>query len=264
MIRIPHLETNVTVACENRCAGCNHFVPMQVNRFKHSMILPSVLHRDLRNFGRIAHAEAWAAIGGEPTLHPELPLLLQIAKQSGVADRIEVWTHGMNLRTMPDDFWTAFDTLVVSVYPGKLSDDDIIWIGAACGEAGVALEIKDERRYPNFTRLLMPPSSPEATARRYADCWFKTYSRVLDNGFFYRCCTSPFIAPLLLGLPWGADGLWIDEHTTEEELRRFLDQREPAAGCTVCAGRNTVDAVPLPWREVRDPRAWIEASGGAA
>jgi hypothetical protein len=80
MIHLPHLETNVTVACENRCIACNHFVPLQVGRFKSSMVNPADFATDLFHFGRLAHADAWAAIGGEPTLHPGLVDILRIAR----------------------------------------------------------------------------------------------------------------------------------------------------------------------------------------
>lgn len=265
MIRLPHLETNVTIACQLRCVGCNHFVAPQVYRFKESMIAPVVLERDLRNFGRVAHADAWAAIGGEPTLHPKLPVLLQIAAESGVADVIEVWTNGIEIREQPADFWRWLSRLVVSVYPEKLTDDDLAWIAAKCGGEAVELVIKDERRHPNFTRLLEPePTDDGATQRKWHACWFKTYSRVLDNGWFYRCCTSPFIARVLYGMPEGTDALRVNESLTEADLHRFLGQQRFMESCRPCAGRNTESAVPLPWREVRDPAEWLRASAGIA
>lgn len=264
MIWLPHLETNVTVACQKRCVACNHFVPLQVRRFKQSMIPPEVLARDLRNFGRIAHTGAWAAIGGEPLLHPELPELLRIAKRSGVADVIEVWTNGLAMEDRSCGFLAHTDRLVVSVYPG-FPDGLLIDIKACTLEMGVELVVKDERSQPNFTQLLVPEGDTRETIqRRYEQCWFKTYSRVLDFGYFYRCCTSPFIPPLLMGLSWGFDGLWIDEETTEADLNRFLANPQYMPSCVRCAGRETPEAVPVPWREVPVPHEWIEASGGGS
>jgi GTP 3',8-cyclase len=263
MIRLPHLETNVTVACQNRCVACNHFVPLQLRRFKASIIEPAVLEVDLGNMARLAHAGGWAAIGGEPTLHPELPALLRIARRSRVADRIEVWTNGQELQQLPAAFWQQTDVLVVSAYPGKVTEDELVWLRARAAETGTEFVLKDERAAPNFTRLLRPPGDWHATVQhRYNACWFKTYSRVIDNGYFYRCCTSPFIAPLLLDLPWGFDGLRIDRRTSEAELQRFLDAPQYMPSCTRCAGRNTAEATPIAWREVPAPQAWLEASGG--
>ena len=246
MLTLPHLETNVTVACPNRCVSCNHFSPVQAYRYKQSMLAPEVLERDLRNFGRVAHAGAWAAIGGEPTLHPGLVELLDIATLSGVADTIEVWSNGQSVDRQPPEFWGAFDVLVISAYPGKITDEEIADIRARVAEHGGRVELKDERQHPNFSRLL---DNTGDVYEKWRDCWFRTYSRVLDDGYFYTCCTSPFIAPVMLNLPWGHDGLRVDEYLTEEKVSAFLNRTEPLAGCSQCAGRNTRWAVPQPWAE---------------
>jgi GTP 3',8-cyclase len=265
MIALPHLETNVTVACQNRCIACNHFVPLQVRRFKASMMDPAVLERDLRNMARISHAEAWAAIGGEPTLHPELPALLRVARRSRVADCIEVWTNGQDLQGLVPQFWEQCDRLVVSAYPGKVTERELRWLERRCSETGTQYVLKDEATAPNFTRLLVPKATRVGPVQeRYNRCWFRTYSRVIDNGVFYRCCTSPFIAPLLMGLSWGFDGLPIDASTTAARLQRYLDEPGYMMSCTRCAGRNTDEATAVPWREVSNPAEWVAASGGSA
>lgn len=263
MIRLPHLETNVTAACQNRCISCNHFVPLQLANFKRSMIDPRQMARDLAIFSQFVHVDAYGMLGGEPTLHPEIERLLYIAKASEVADRVELWTNGQTLRQMPESFWAAPDVIVVSAYPGKLTDDDLDWIRNRSAQARIGLEIKDERRYPNFTQLLEPKDTdPQATQRKYEQCWFKTFSRVLDNGYFYRCCTSPYIPKLLQNRPEGSDGLRVDQLLTEEKIARFLNQSTAMQSCTICAGRNTPSARPVPWREVKEPAAWLAASSG--
>lgn len=273
MIHLPHLETNVTIACTRRCTHCNHFVPAQVDRFKSSMVEPGAFQDDLLRFARIAHADAFALIGGEPTLHPNIDNLIAIATCSGIADVIEVWTNGERLRQMSVNFWERMPpvkkgdppfTLVVSAYPGVLTDEDLQWITEKCARTGHPLHIKDERHYPNFTRLLVPNepayTCDEATQRRYQQCWFKGYSRVLDAGHFYRCCTSPFIPQLLQGRAVGADGLCITDQTTSADVARFLAQPGFMESCRRCAGRNTDEAVPVAWGEEKDPAAWTQKS----
>jgi hypothetical protein len=111
--------------------------------------------------------------------------------------------------------------------------------------------------------LLKPePSDARGTQATYDQCWFKTYSRVLDNGYFYRCCTSPYIPKLLQSRPEGSDGLRVDEQLTEQQVFDFLGQRTAMESCTICAGRNTPSARPVPWSEVKDPQAWLNASSG--
>lgn len=260
MIRLPHLETDVSYACENACASCNHASPYRVGP-RPSMIRPEDVERDLWYFTKVATADAYAMIGGEPTLNPWLVEILDAARRSGVAPMLEVWTHGQSLKRMRPSFWTAFDRLVVSIYPGKHDDESIAWIETKCREEEVELVLKDERRYPNFSRLLEPrPTDEAATLAKWKACWFRGFSRVLDRGFFWTCCTSPHLSTRILGLPNGADGIAV-EGLTEERLLAFLESPTPLKSCAICCGRNTESSIPVPWQEVRDPQEWLRASG---
>lgn len=260
---LPHLETNVTLACQNRCIACNHFVPMQIGRFAESMIPVHVLGVDLANMARLVHVEAYALIGGEPTLHPEIDTLLELAVASRIARTVQVWTNGQSLRRLSDKFWYLVQELVVTAYPGKITEEELHWIQQRCLDSKTIFRLNDERNHPNFTQLLEPkPTAGRVTEDKYKACWFKTFSRVIDWGVFYRCCTSPFIPQLLQSRPVGSDGLVINEDTTEEMLQEFLDRPTAMESCHICAGRNTPSARPIPWEEIRDPRAWLNASSG--
>jgi GTP 3',8-cyclase len=265
VIQLPHLETNVTAACQNRCISCNHFVPLQVSSFKKSMLDPAVMERDLAIFSKLVRVGAYGMLGGEPTLHPAIADLINVAVRSEIAQVVEVWTNGQTLLDMPNSFYRALrnQRIVMSVYPGKLSDQEIIEIAALCLSVDVELQIKDERNYPNFTQLLESvETNDQQTQQKYEQCWFKTYSRVLDNGFFYRCCTSPYIPKLLQNRLEGSDGLAVTEDLTEGDITRFLTDPIAMKSCTICAGRNTPSARPVSWREVKDPSEWLAASSG--
>lgn len=265
MLHLPHLETNVTAACQNRCIACNHFVPMQVAQFKQSMIPVQQMERDLRLFSKLVHVGAYGMLGGEPTMHPQIADLIYVAVQSRIGDIVELWTNGQTLHQMNERFWGEMrgQRIVMSVYPGKMTDDDIVRVTVLCETHGVELSVKDERRYPNFTQLLEPKdTAPAETQAKYRACWFKSYSRVLDNGFFYRCCTTPYIPKILQGRPEGSDGLRVDESLTEQQISEFLNSPTAMQSCTICAGRNTPSARPIPWSEIKDPSAWLAASSG--
>jgi hypothetical protein len=269
MITIPHLETNVATACQLRCVSCNHFVPMQVPQARENMATAAQMESDLGHLARVLRADAYGMLGGEPLLHPRLPDLLAVSRASGISGRVEVWTNGIRVRRMGREFWRAadgrpaFERLVVSVYPGTLDDAELGWIAGRCRDEGVELVVKDERAVPNFERLLEPaPTGPEATAKKYRACFFKGFSRVVDRGVFYRCCTSPFIPKLLLGLPEGTDGIPV-AGITEEALRTFLAREAPMASCTICAGLDPHDRHHMRWTQVRDAEEWRRASAGA-
>jgi cyclic pyranopterin phosphate synthase len=264
MITIPHLETNVTVACQLRCVACNHFVALQAHEAKQRIADVGQIERDLGHLSKVLHAEAWGALGGEPLLHPQLLQVLEVVHRSGICDKIEVWTNGIAARRQPDKFWESphLDRLVLSVYPGTLPDTEIDWIKEKCASVALELWIKDERAVPNFEQLLEPVASlPAVTRRKYQGCFFKNFSRVIDNGYLYRCCTSPFIPRLLLGLPEGTDGLPV-ENVTEQQIEDYLSSSTPAVSCTRCAGLDPSVRRRVQWQEQRDAPAWLAASAG--
>jgi len=205
-------------------------------------------------------------LGGEPTLHTQLPEILEIVRESGICDQIEVWTNGILPARwfrfgVREDFWEAqWDILVVSRYEGRLSDDDVKNLTDGCNYHDKQIEIKDERTWNNFRTNLEPaPTDPETTKRKFDGCFFRQFSRVVNNGYFYTCCCAPHMPRLLQGRPEGSDGIPV-EGLTEVALQAYLTRSEPLGCCTICAGRDT--AKPVKWREERDPEKWIQASKG--
>lgn len=260
MIRIPHLETDVTVACQLSCVACNHMVSMwrQHGVWKAN---PDQIKKDLLHLSSFLHADKWGALGGEPLLHPELPLITRIVKDSGICDCVEVWTNGLLLEKMKDTFWySPIDVIVLSRYEGKLTDDQMGKIGELCYKAGFELEIKDERSWHNFrTNLESIPTDVDNTKKKFDGCFFKSFSRVVNNGHFYICCCAPHMPRLIQGRVEGSDGIPV-EGLTEDTLRAYLTRTEPLGCCTICAGRDT--AKPIQWAEERNPDKWIQKSKG--
>lgn len=261
MITLRHLETTVTVACQNRCVGCNAFVPLQVGAFRSAQVTPDALALDLAHVARVAHVARYALIGGEPTTHPHLEALLDVALASGIADQLELWSNGQGLVDRDLPWLSRLDRLVVTAYPNKVTDDELAWLACRCDVYGVVFELHDYRVTPRWLRLLEPPTDEATTQRKYDRCRNRQFNHVLDGGVFYRCCTSPFIPRLIQGRPAGSDGLPV-AGLTEAALRAFLDQDEAMESCRVCAhGSRDRGAA---WVEVGDPVAWVSASGGAS
>jgi GTP 3',8-cyclase len=260
MIHIPHIETDVTLACQLSCVACNHHVPLwRVRPSGPPMANPRQVAQDLGALSRVLHADAWGALGGEPTLHPELVRILGIVRVSGIADTVEVWSNGISLKKMPPKFWESFDRLVLSRYDGKIDDEHMAWVESRCRDRGVELRVMDERRAPNFKTLLEPaPTNAEETRTKFAGCFFRHFSRVANEGFFYTCCCAPHMPVLIQGRPHGSDGIAIDG-ITEQSLRAYLERTEPLGACAICAGRDT--AVSIQWSEEKRPLEWIRKSG---
>lgn len=256
---MPHLETDIGTACQLSCCGCNHLVPLwrEAGVWRSE---PEQVARDLNHLATIMHAGAWGALGGEPLLHPQLVDILKIARESKVADKIEVWTNGMLVVKQSWEFWQSFDVLVLSRYEGKLDDLEVERIAEKCAQQGVELVIKDERTWHNFrANLEAVPTNSADTRIKFDGCFFRQFSRVANRGYFFTCCCAPHMPQLLQNRELGADGIAING-LTEDGLQAYLLRSEPLGCCTICAGRDT--AKPIEWNEERDPVRWIEKSKG--
>lgn len=259
MILLPHLETDITTACQLSCVACNHHVPLW-RKAGPKQADPRQVELDLGHLSNFVHVDRWGALGGEPLLHRGLVEILEIVRLSRIADKIEVWTNGLLLPRMSDAFWGSFDTLVLSIYPGKHDEASLDWIQSKCADHGVEYSPRDERTNPNFRTLLeKEPTSEEDTRAKFAGCFFRHFSRVANWGYFYTCCCAPHMSTLVQGRTENPDGIRIHD-LTERSLRAYLTRTDPLAACYTCAGRDT--AVPIKWVEERDPNAWLAASAG--
>lgn len=256
LISLPHLETNITLACQLRCVNCNHFVPMHRQP---QAVHPANLEDDLSSLAAVARAERYAFLGGEPLLHKGLADLAAVARASGISPTLELWTNGILLLKQPQAIWELFDLIVLSVYPG-IPDKyyDLEQVKRRAADYGVSLEVKDERRAPYFRALLAKEElGPGPQAARYKSCWYRTYTHVVDRGYFFRCCTTPFIPEKILGRPFGTDGIPL-AGITPEALKEYLDQEAPAESCKVCNGHAGGPLVK--WEQERYPAIWLEKS----
>lgn len=249
MIFFPQLETNITTYCQNRCVSCNHIIPL-VEKPQH--LDPSVIERDLTAMAKICHARDYSLVGGEPTSHPQIMDIISIVKRSGIATSLVMYTNGQSLRHLPDAFYQELDRLIVTPY--KLHQEDVIYISEKCATYGLPLEWHST----NFTRSFYKQRhNIEYATALYRSCWFRFNRNVIDNGHFYRCCTSPFIPFYLLGQTHEADGLPIDG-ITEERLNAYINQAETPEICYVCGSNNSQA---IGWRETTREK-WLEESLG--
>jgi hypothetical protein len=260
MITLPHLETDMTQACQLSCVACNHAVPLWRAHGPWTATRAQVV-KDLSHLATFAHTPMWGALGGEPLLNHDLVNILKAVRDTGIADATSVWTNGLLLRKQSSEFWQSFDQLVVSIYPGKLTDDDLDWIAKKCEDTGRGYVPRDERTHPNFMTFLEPvPTGPHLTQAKYDACAFRRgHNYAASYGFFFMCCCGPHIPLLIQERKFGDDGVEI-HGLTEAGLVAYIARIEPLGACTHCAGRDT--AKRIPWRERRDPVLWLKQSAG--
>lgn len=251
-IHLPHVDLVVCHACELRCVGCTNGMGMldRLPMFKTEEVL-----KDIANASRAMSAEKVCLLGGEALLHKDIVILMRAAR--ALSDVVQVLTNGIALHRMTPDFWEELDWLKISVYPGKTPEENVALARRMQDVHGFELDFYPVAEDP-FRAVLTKGRRQAADAlATFRGCWFRTYTRKIERGFFWRCCTSPSISQQLLGLPPETDGIALDG-LTSPALGSFLARDEAMESCFRCHG-NTGPRL-SPWSEERDREAWKEAS----
>lgn len=241
-------------ACNAKCVGCTNAMALTPQE-----IFPAEeILADLERAEKVLHASVLCLLGGEPTVHKELVPLMRAANASPISDRVQVLTNGTRLHMMKPEFWAELDWLKLSIYPGLTQPENVELAKRMQAEHGFYLDFYDVAADPFRAVHRAEEASPEEAQRTYDGCWYRTYTRKVERGYFWRCCTSPSISQEILGLPPETDGIALDG-LTPDALREFLAQPEHMASCTRCYG-NTGPRLGE-WSEVRgDKTRWLAES----
>lgn len=244
MIKLTHLDVNVTTVCNFRCASCSHASPFSEPYFMDE----ATFCADLKRLKEVAHFEQLCLVGGEPTLCKALSLFMVLGKASKIADKLVVITNGSRLKEMPREFWRQLDILRLSIY-ARLAPDILPFARAKRDEYGFELQAWD---YPEFFKQLK--RTPDDGVESFRTCEWKNDCYTVHEGYFYRCPQSAFFPKRFLNSHVN-EGLPL-EGITEENLNAYLNRTEPFEACSICcAGARTA----APWREAGRAE-WREAS----
>jgi cyclic pyranopterin phosphate synthase len=234
VIHNDHCEITVAQHCNLSCRACSHLSPLLSKDF----VQPETLRSDLTTMAKYYHTRSVRLLGGEPLLHPDILAMIAVARESGISDHVEVWTNGLLLWRMPDEFWKAVDGVTVSVYPGKeMTPRQVRTCHQKARRYGTMLNmaIADE-----FRESYSEVGTNDATLIRklYRTCWLLKCHQI-EKGFFFKCAPSVFL-PRMLQTKFRSpriDGIKIvDSPSFGEKLRAFLDSPYPLASCKHCLG----------------------------
>lgn len=213
--------------------------------------------RDVTAAALVMHAKVACLLGGEPTAHPQIVDLMRFTAASGLADRVQVLTNGTRLHRMADEFWAELDWLKISIYPGATQPENVQLARDKSREHGFTLNFYDVADDPFRAVLTDVERTRESAQETYDGCWYRTFTRKLQQGYFYRCCTSPSISQDILGLGPDADGIALEGLTTAG-LDEFLAQKAPAQSCKRCHGH--LGPRLNEWSEARGRDEWLRQS----
>lgn len=207
-----------------------------------------MLAADLERLKTVVRFHRIQMVGGEPTLHKELPEMMRVARVSGIAHEVMVITNGQLLPRMGNDFWRELDTLQLSIYP-KLSPEIPEFAKAKCAEFGKPFY---STVYTDFHQQLRKEPNDGS---HFKTCHWKSDCYTVHAGSFYLCPQSVFFPKNFMGLPDGVDGLPLDG-ITDDKFSAFLNRTEPLNACRICMANEMKSK---PWSESKR-EDWREAS----
>jgi hypothetical protein len=265
-VKLFGVEYNLTEHCNLSCYHCDHASPLMPKKFA----VLSEYERDIRALSVAVHVEEFRIVGGEPLLHPQLLDFLRIARETGIGDAVKVYTNGMLLHTMPDEFFALTDILWVSTYPGvrrRMSDEAI---AAKCAEHGVRLDLRSTITEFNRSFINNRIEDEGLVRRIFSQCKMANeYSCFsLYDGMFFRCSVAPW-AQARLGMAGiefpgpEVDGIKVhDNPRLRDQIEARVKSKEPLKACSYCLGSS---GPMVPHRQVnrQGGKAWLEEDNSA-
>lgn len=230
-------EVNIVEHCNLRCRSCAHLSPVLPKHF----VDPEALSSDLTALARSYHVKVLRLLGGEPLLHPNLLDIMTTARQSHVADKIEVTTNGLLLPRQERRFWEEVDSVRISLYPGRsLRQDQLDTCVDRARRNNVSIRY---RRYQAFQESYSEQGTddPALVQKIYATCnsAHRWRCHTVANGWFFKCAQS-YMIPRGMSLGPEAtyrDGIPIDESPDfRDRLLSYLTSPEPLSSCRNCLG----------------------------
>lgn len=257
MVRLPHIEYQAGSACNFCCANCSQYTPIRKPFFTPL----DVFERDVMNFAKVVRTDHFEFDGGEQTLNPHLFEMVDVVKKSGISPELHIFTNGSTLDKQPEEFWKAFDRVLVGNYPGKNTQAQINSWTAKAERYGHRLQLNT---VSNFRPVVYRKALDEKTAKQHFDGCGYQWDRAIANGYFYACAMFYYVPTSVMGLPEGTDGIPL-EGLTEEKLTAYLNKSWSPKSCQKCAmntPKKTCVMQPgegTPWHETSRAK-WFEES----
>jgi len=230
-------EVNIAEHCNLRCRSCTHLSPALPKHF----VDPGDLRSDLTTLARSYHANVLKILGGEPLLHPNLLDVIMAARESQVAEKMEIWTNGLLLPRMEHRVWEAVDSVRISLYPGRsLKQHQLDRCIDLAHQHNVPLRYK---RYQAFQESYSErgTNDPSLVKKIYATCneAHRWRCHTVANGWFFKCPQGYFIPR---GMSFGQEatyrnGIKIEDSPDfRDRLLSYLTSPEPLPACRNCLG----------------------------
>lgn len=241
-VRVEAFELHVVEHCNLRCTACCNMSPYLPEK----TLSVAQVEAMCRTMAQHLEVDVFKIMGGEPLLHPQITEVIRAIRGTGISRIVRLFTNGLLLHSMGEEFWAALDELTISNYasapvkPALLAE-----IQAKARAHDVVLNVKPVAAFSevmNDARI-----DGEAELRQvYESCWLRHRCMVVRNEKFYMCTRAAYAGEFHARLLHGAhpddlaaalgDGVPLDTPDLGAALLEYLNREEPLVSCRFCHG----------------------------
>ncbi len=258
---IPNLEIHVAHTCNLACESCSHYSDQG-----HSGVLSlAEADRWMHPWSKRISPNMLSLLGGEPTIHPELPEFVTLARRHWPDAHLRLATNGFFLHRHPSLPAVLQNVANAGIYlsihhnapeyEAKLRPILDLLKGWYC-EYGIKVEIVHS--YAAWTRRYhgsgdaMEPFSDGQPRQSWEQCTAK-YCPQIFEGKIWKC--GPLAYLRLQAAKYRLSGSWkpylqylpLEPGCSDEQLAEFF-QREDESSCGMCAANPAKLKLPIPIR----------------
>jgi hypothetical protein len=222
------LEMHVTHACNLACASCQHYT----NQNHKGMTSVADAELWMSHWGHRLQPKHFELLGGEPTIHPELPAFVRLARRFFPTSHVRVLTNGFFLDRQPELPVALQEIgnsrLDISIHHGSWQYGALLGPNLQLAKEwnqkhGVHVNIKESYKTWNLqyqgSGAEMQPFEDQDPQASWDNCGCKHCFQLLD-GNIWKC-------PPLAYLP-----MQNDKYGLSEKWQPYLTYRPLQAGCS--------------------------------
>ncbi len=242
-LRVEAFELHVTEHCNLRCANCCNMSPLVAEKF----LSVEETHALCERMSTVLAADVFKIMGGEPLLHPDIAGVLRAVRSTSIGDRVRLFTNGLLLPSMKDEFWEALDELTISDYTSaKLKPHVLEMARERSRRHGFVLNIKSVNE---FSQVLSPrfQADDARVQKTFTECWLRHRCLIVRGGRFFMCTRAAYATDFLeraahepvpggIALDRSQDGIALDSPELIARLTDYLNRTQPLAACRFCFG----------------------------
>ncbi len=242
-VAVEAFELHVVEHCNLRCAHCCNMSP-----FLDAHVLPvEEIAQQCRTMASALAVDVFKIMGGEPLLHPRIAEVIVAIRESRISDVVRLFTNGLLLHRMSDEFWSALDQMTISNYSSAPTPRRNLELAREKAKKhDFVLNVKD---VVEFSEVLSPKLRSDAaeTRRTFENCWLRHRCLVVRNGVFYTCTRAAYAGEFVKRIRVDAppsdfferlegDGVSLAGPDLKGRMLAYLNREEPLESCRYCFG----------------------------